>query len=154
MDFYFVFLSLIRNFGAVNKTHLTMTLTQVSVFIENKPGRTGEVIKILAENNINVLAFSQSDGKDFGIFRLIVNEVAKAVTVLKDASLAVMTTEVFAIECPNTTGSLAKILTDLAENEISIDYMYAFQYENLSKAIIRAKQMDACKEVLKKCGWA
>lgn len=131
-----------------------MTLTQVSVFIENKPGRTGEVISILAENNINVLAFSQSDGKDFGIFRLIVNEVAKAVKVLKDHSLAVMTTEVFAIECPNTTGSLAKILTDLADGGISIDYMYAFQYEDMSKAIVRAKDMEACKDVLKKCGWA
>lgn len=131
-----------------------MTLTQVSVFIENKPGRTGEVINILAENNINVLAFSQSDGKDFGLFRLIVNEVEKAVNVLKDHSFAVIPTEVFAIECPNTTGSLAKILTDLADGGISIDYMYAFQYEDISKAIVRAKDMAACEDVLKKCGWA
>ncbi|MCF0197092.1 MAG: ACT domain-containing protein [Bacteroidaceae bacterium] len=130
-----------------------MTLTQISVFVENKPGRVGEVIKVLADNGINVLAFSQSDGKDFGIFRLIVNEVAKAVKVLKEASLAVMTTEVFAIECPNTTGSLAKILSDFSENGISIDYMYAFQYEDMSKAIIRAKDSVRCTEVLKKCGW-
>ncbi|MCF0202892.1 MAG: ACT domain-containing protein [Bacteroidaceae bacterium] len=130
-----------------------MTLTQVSVFIENKPGRIGEIIKILADNDINVLAFSQSDGKDFGIFRVIVNEVAKAVKVLKNASLAVMTTEVFAIECPNTTGSLAKILGDLSEGGVSIDYMYAFQYEDISKAIIRAKDMVGCRNVLKKCGW-
>ncbi|MCQ2243231.1 MAG: amino acid-binding protein [Bacteroidaceae bacterium] len=131
-----------------------MTLTQVSVFIENKSGRTGEVINILAENNINVLAFSQSDGKDFGLFRLIVSEVEKAVKVLKDHSFAVIPTEVFAIECPNTTGSLAKILTDLADGGISIDYMYAFQYEDISKAIVRAKDMEACENVLKKCGWA
>ena len=70
-----------------------MTIKQLSVFLENRTGRINEVAKILGASNINMKAFSMAETADFGILRLIVPEVDKAVQVLRDASFAVMLTD-------------------------------------------------------------
>ncbi|MBQ5694835.1 MAG: amino acid-binding protein, partial [Bacteroidaceae bacterium] len=103
-----------------------MTIKQVSVFLENKTGRINHVTKILAANNINMLAFSMAETTEFGILRLIVSDVEKSVKVLRNANFAVMLTDVVCIACPDVAGSLATVLDQLAEHEIFIEYMYAF----------------------------
>jgi hypothetical protein len=87
-----------------------MTIRQISVFLENKTGRINEVAKILGNNGINMKAFSMAETADFGILRLIVSEVEKAVAVLRDANFAVMLTEVVCLNVPNVAGALAGIL--------------------------------------------
>jgi len=101
-------------------------LKQITVFLENKPGRMEEVTGCLAAEDINLHALSIADTTDFGILRMIVSDPEKAVHVLKENSFMVKTTDVIAFATGHSPGSLHKILQELKKLDISIEYMYAF----------------------------
>ena len=128
-----------------------MTIKQLSVFLENKTGRINEVTKILGKNGINMHAFSMAETTDFGILRLIVSEVDKAVEILRNENFAVMLTDVVCISCPNVAGSLSAILEKLAEKEIFIEYMYAFADGDQANVVIRPNTIENCLGVLDTC---
>ena len=128
-----------------------MTIKQLSVFLENKTGRINEVTKILGKNGINMHAFSMAETTDFGILRLIVSEVDKAVEILRNENFAVMLTDVVCISCPNVAGSLSAILEKLAGEEIFIEYMYAFSEGEAANVVIRPTDITRCVSVLTSC---
>ena len=128
-----------------------MPIKQLSIFLENKTGRINEVTKILGKNGINMHAFSMAETTDFGILRLIVTEVEKAVEVLRNADFAVMLTDVVCICCPNVAGSLSAILEKLAETNICMEYMSAFAEGDTANVIIRPNNISECYKVLKDC---
>ena len=128
-----------------------MTIKQLSVFLENKTGRINEVTKILGKHGINMHAFSMAESTDFGILRLIVREVDKAVEVLRNENFAEMLTDVVCISCPNEAGSLSTILDKLAEQEIFIEYMYAFAEGDKANVVIRPNGIEKCVQVLQEC---
>ncbi len=125
-----------------------MIIKQLSIFLENRTGRINEVTKILGSNGINMQAFSMAETADFGILRLIVPDVEKAVEVLRAADFAVMLTDVLCVNCPNVPGALAKILDKLAEKRIFIEYMYAFSDSGSANIIIRPDDITAAVQVL------
>ena len=125
-----------------------MIIKQLSVFLENRTGRINEVAKILAENGINMQAFSMAETADFGLLRLIVPDVDKAVEVLRASSFAVMVTDVLCITCPNVPGSLSSVLEKLASNDVFIEYMYAFSDGDSANVVIRPTNLDAAVNVL------
>ena len=125
-----------------------MTIKQITVFLENKTGRLNDVAKVLGANNINMLAFCIAETVDFGLMRLIVHEVDKAVDVLRDAGFAVILTDVIAIHCDNKPGALSKILESLAENDIFIEYMYAFAQSERADVIINPNDLEKCVRIL------
>jgi hypothetical protein len=128
-----------------------MKVEQISIFIENKSGRLAEITRILGEANINIRALSLADTSDFGILRLIVNDGAKATTVLKEAGFTVSMTEVVAVEVPDRPGGLSAILQTLDREAINVEYMYAFvercggnaviifRFDETDKAIVALK---------------
>jgi hypothetical protein len=128
-----------------------MTIKQVSVFLENKTGRINHVTKILAANGINMHAFSMAETTEFGILRLIVSDVEKAVESLRGADFAVMLTDVVCISCPDVAGSLAAVLDHLAEQDIFIEYMYAFAHGENANIVIRPNDINKCILALKDC---
>lgn len=128
-----------------------MTIKQLSVFLENKTGRINEVTKILGKAGINMQAFSMAETTDFGILRLIVAEVDRAVEVLREANFAVMLTDVVCISCTNEAGALSSILDRLSEKDIFIEYMYAFAEGDKANIVIRPSDIERCTEVLKSC---
>ena len=128
-----------------------MTFKQLSVFLENKTGRINEVAKILGANGINMKAFSMAETADFGILRLMVSEVDKAVEVLRDASFAVMLTDVICMNVPNVAGALSVILETLAANDIFIEYMYAFSEGETANVVIRPNDIDRCVSIVSDC---
>ena len=128
-----------------------MTITQLSVFLENKTGRINDVAKTLAKYDINMHAFSMAESTDFGILRLIVSDVDKAVEVLRAENFAVMLTDVVCISCPNVAGSLSAILECLAVEQIFIEYMYAFAQGDTANVVIRPNDLKKCVQVLEKC---
>lgn len=125
-----------------------MTIKQVSVFLENKTGRINEVAKTLSLHGINMQAFSMAETTDFGILRLIVSDVDKAVDVLRNENFAVMLTDVVCLHCPNKAGALANILEQLAANEISIEYMYAFAEDDMANIVVRPTDIVLCEKAL------
>ena len=125
-----------------------MTIKQVSVFLENKKGRINEVAKTLSRHGINMQAFSMAETTDFGILRLIVSDVDKAVEVLRGENFAVMLTDVVCLHCPNKAGALAHILEQLAASEVSIEYMYAFAEDDMANIVVRPTDIALCEKAL------
>ncbi len=103
-----------------------MIIKQLSVFLENRAGRLTELTGILAENDINISAFSIADTADFGILRMIAGKPELAEKVLKENGFAVKITDVICMTVPHKPGGLHRALQILSDNGISIEYMYAF----------------------------
>ncbi len=125
-----------------------MIIKQLSVFLEDKTGRLTEMTKILADNDINISAFSIADAADYGIVRMIVGKPELAVQVLKDKKFSVNTTDVVCLIVPHKPGGLYKALNILSSNNIDIDYMYAFALENSASVVIRSISNDKVISVL------
>ena len=119
-----------------------MTIKQLSVFVENSPGRLAEITEILGEENIDLRAMSIADTSEFGILRLIVDETEKAYDVLKKAGCAVSVTPVLAVEIEDTPGSLAKIIRILAQEGVSVEYIYAYITRKVNNAYVIFKVED------------
>ena len=103
-----------------------MYIKQLSVFVENKPGRLAEITSAIAEKGINMRALSVTDTKDFGILRVIVDKPDEAAAVLKSAGLTVSLTNVIAIGIDDKPGAFASAIKVLADADITVDYIYAF----------------------------
>lgn len=125
-----------------------MIIKQLSVFIENKKGRLTEITKILAENDINISAFSIADGTDYGIIRLIVGRPDLAYKVLKEQNFSVKITEVACIVVPHKPGGLYKALQIISDNNIDIDYMYAFAADTSAIVVIRTESIQKLVDTL------
>lgn len=125
-----------------------MIIKQLSIFLNNKIGRFADVIRILANENINLKAFTVSESSDFGILRLIVDDTDRATAVLREANFAVSQTDVVLIETPDTPGSLSPAIDMLTSAGISIEYMYAFSSNNRAKVVIRTNDIARCEELL------
>jgi hypothetical protein len=128
-----------------------MIIKQVSVFLENKSGRLNEVTKILGDAGVNISAFTIADTSDFGILRMIVSDPQKACDVLKENAFSVQTTDVVLAKTPNKAGSLSKLLEVLINEEVFIEYMYAFSMKDEGAVtVIRPTRVQRCVEMLQK----
>ncbi len=130
-----------------------MAVTQLSVFLENKPGRLAETVRTLKENRINIRALSLADTKDFGILRLIVSDTALAKQVLSGDSV-VMTTDVLALRMDDRSGALYDILQVFESAGINVEYMYAFTGSAADSAyvVLRVDRIEASEAALKAAG--
>ena len=124
-----------------------MKIRQVSVFIENKVGRIMEITEALGESKINLRALSLADTSDFGVLRMIVDNVDKALSVLKDRGFIVKETEVVAVEVPDKPGGLARVLEILCIENINVEYMYAFFEQPKDKALLIFRFEDPGKAI-------
>ena len=132
-----------------------MKVEQISIFLENKPGSLENVTRILRDANINIRTLSLADTTDFGILRLIVNDVNTALNVLKENGLRVSRTNVVAVEVPDRPGGLHSILETLSKNGVNVEYLYAFVERSGENAVIifRFDALDAAIDVLLKNGF-
>ena len=132
-----------------------MKVEQISIFLENKPGALENVTRLLKEANINIRTLSLADTSDFGILRLIVNDVSTALKTLTDNGLRVSRTTVVAVEVPDRPGGLHSILEVLAKNGINVEYLYAFVEKSGENAVIifRFDSPDNAIDVLLKNGF-
>ena len=102
-----------------------MSVKQISVFLENRPGSLHEMTRVLANNNIDLRGLSLAETSEFGIVRLIVDDVLGTATVLKDAGFISSLTDVLAVEVLNVPGGLNRVLEILDGAGVNIEYMYA-----------------------------
>lgn len=126
-----------------------MIIKQLSVFLENKTGRLTEMTKILSEHGINISAFSVAETADYGIIRCIVSKPEEAMQVLKDNRFSVRMTEVVCLIVPHEPGGLYHALKILSENNVAIEYMYAFAFNDAATVVIRSESNEHTVKVLK-----
>ena len=103
-----------------------MSVNQISVFLENRPGALQAMTAVLKENDIDMRAFSLAETSDFGIARIIVDDVYKTTTVLRDAGFVHNVTPVLGVAVPDVPGGLNSVLQALADAGVNVEYMYAF----------------------------
>ena len=130
-----------------------MAINQLSVFVENKPGKLLDIVKALSSAQINIRAMSIADTTDFGILRLIVSDTDKAKDVL-ESDCIVTVTPVIAAEMSDKAGALSSILEDFSYENINIEYMYAFTASTALGAyvVLRVDDNDAAERILKSKG--
>ena len=101
-------------------------INQISVFVENRPGALQSMTAVLKDNGIDMRAFSLAETSDFGIARIIVDDVYKTTTALREANFVHSVTQVLGVALSDTPGGLDAILRVLADAEVNVEYMYAF----------------------------
>lgn len=132
-----------------------MRVEQLAVFLENKSGRLAEITSIIAKEGINIRALSVADTADFGILRLIVDDVEKTQTALKKNGFTVGKTNVLAVEVEDKTGGLAHVLSAIHQEGLNVEYMYAFVNKTGENAVLifRFEDMDKAISSLKDKGF-
>jgi len=130
-----------------------MKIRQISIFLENRPGRLAALCQTLADAGVNLSTLMLSETGEFGLLRLITPDADKARAVVEKAGYAVTTSEVLAIQVSDKPGGLADILTLLEPHKISVEYMYAFVCrQGRAIMIIRFDDLDRAIDVLQKAG--
>ncbi len=132
-----------------------MNVTQLSVFIENKPGHLQNILKILAEVDVNIVTLTIAETSDFGILRLIVSDADRGAKALKDNRITCSTTDVLAIELDDSPGSLHHAIETFTSHNLNIEYMYAFTEKREDKAVMifRFDDIEAAKKALAEEGF-
>ena len=133
-----------------------MSVKQISVFLENKKGRLAEVTKTLSHEKINIRALSLADTADFGVLRIIVDNPDRSVSVLKAHGFVAQVTEVIAVEVEDKPGGLSHILEVLDQDNVNVEYMYAYVEKSRDNAIVicRIDDRDRALQILEKNGIA
>ncbi|HIJ59146.1 MAG TPA: ACT domain-containing protein [Nitrospirae bacterium] len=131
-----------------------MKVKQISIFLENKKGHLLQVLETLGKANINIRALSIADTSEFGILRIIVPDVEGAKKALKKGGVAFNENDVFAVGVSDKPGGLAEALKVLSDNDINVEYLYAFVTKSAEKAVVVLKTEDIDKsiKILKKSG--
>ena len=131
-----------------------MTVKQISVFLENRPGALAEFTKILEMSSIDLRALSLAESEDFGIVRVIVDDPYKTIRILKEEGYICSVTKVIAVEIADKPGSLVKMLNVLGDNDVNLEYSYAFLAKKANSAfmILRVADNDKAIKVLTQNG--
>ena len=133
-----------------------MAIHQISVFLENKPGTLDAMTGVLAKADIDLRALSVAETKDFGIVRMIVDDVYETATILKDNGYINSLTPVIAVLIPDEVGGLHSILKTLTIAQVSVEYMYASlsgKAEDKAYMIFRVAETERAENALRRAGF-
>jgi len=131
-----------------HKPKTNMTINQLSIFIENKSGTLIKVLDLLKKSNIQIIASTIADTAEYGIYRLICSEPARAYQELKTAGVAVALSDVFALELDNQPGRAADAIRIFSDANISITYMYTFMLNGKGILIFRTDNTEEARKAI------
>jgi hypothetical protein len=125
-------------------------IKQISIFMENKPGRMARVAKALADANVNIRALTIAEAGDFGIVRMVVDDTDRGYKVLREEGFTVSETDVLAVAIKDSPGGLFEIANSLGMNNINVEYAYAFVTAKAERAmlILRVDDLSGATRVL------
>ncbi len=130
-----------------------MFAKQLSVFIENRQGRLGEVLGVLKDNGVNILSLSLADTTEYGLLRLIVSDPAKGKQELAEAGFSSLLSDVLVIEIPHTAGSLQKLLKEMEARCVSVEYMYGLSLAGeKAYVVLKASDLHVAEQAAEACG--
>ena len=132
-----------------------MSLKQLNVFVENKKGALVEITEALAKSEINMRALSIADTEEFGILRLIVNDTDTASELLEELGYLIKITDVVGVKIGDQPGKLSKALSVLDEQNINVEYLYAFmaRTEKHAYVVLRVADNTAAEAALENAGF-
>ena len=113
-----------------------MKIKQLSIFLQNRMGSLSKPLEVLSNANINIRAMCMADTSEFGILRLVVDNPEKGKDALEENNFLVKITEIIGVEMNDTPGGLTSVLNIIKENQIDLEYLYAFTHEKAGKAIL------------------
>jgi hypothetical protein len=127
-----------------------MIVKQLSVFVENKSGAIAHLTDLLGKNGINIRSLQIADSADFGILRLIVDDVEKALELVKSENYTAKLTDIISVVVPDKPNGLNELLRILTENNIEIDYLYVFLGKNNlgAQAILKSPNIKDVETLL------
>lgn len=129
-----------------------MTVQQISVFVENKSGTLLRVLELFKEARIQLIASTISDTVEYGIYRIICSEPARALGMLRAAGISADVSDVFAIELDNIPGRAADAVRLLSEAGIGISYLYSFLLAGKGILIFRTDDPAKTKRIIRERG--
>ncbi len=132
-----------------------MTIKQLSVFLENEPGKLAEFATVLSKQNINLRSITVAEAPDFGVVRIIVDDTLNAATLLRSENYVCSVTDVLAIEVQDKPGMMADMIATLGNEGINIDYMYTIlgKKKDVAYMIIRVDNNDKAASILNAKGF-
>ncbi len=130
-----------------------MIAKQLSVFIENRQGRLGDVLDVLKQNGVNILSLSLADTTEYGLLRLIVSDPASGREKLVEKGFSSMLTDVLVIKIPHKSGSLQELLGMLSNGGINVEYMYGLSIDGeTAYVVLKASDMRRADEIFAENG--
>ena len=132
-----------------------MAIKQLTVFVENKQGALVDITEILSKNEINLRALSIAETQEFGLLRVIVNDVEKTENILKEEGYIIKATDVVGVKIGDAPGKLSAALKVLDENKINMEYLYAFmaRTEKHAYVVIRVEDNALAEKALTDAGF-
>lgn len=132
-----------------------MISRQLSVFIENRQGRLGEVLGVLKNNNVNILSLSLADTTEFGLLRLIVSNPALTAEKLVKEGFSAMLTDILVVSIEHKSGSLQGALNALSDSGINVEYMYGLSvHGEKATVVLKASDLKKADEILAENGYS
>ncbi len=130
-----------------------MFTKQISVFIENRKGRLGDILDVLKASDVNIISMSLADTAEYGLLRIISDKPDEGKNALKAAGFSAMLTDVFIVSLPHTAGALQSILRVISDEEISVEYMYGLSVESQDASIVvKTSNLEKADEIFAKHG--
>ena len=129
-----------------------MKIKQLSIFLQNRMGSLSKPLEILTKSDVNIRAMCMADTSEFGILRLVVDNPKKGKEEQKKNNFLVKITDIVGVEMNDSPGGLTSVLKVIRENEIDLEYLYAFTHEKEGKAILllHAEDIDNLISILQK----
>ncbi len=125
-----------------------MVTKQISVFIENRKGRLGEILDVLKASGVNILSMSVADTAEYGILRLISDKPEAGKNALKAAGFSSTLTEVFILQIPHEPGGLQAVLRVISDEALSVEYMYGLSVQGSDASIVlKTSDLERADEV-------
>ena len=129
-----------------------MKIKQLSIFLQNRMGSLSKPLEVLTVADVNIRAMCMADTSEFGILKLVVDDPDKGKEALEQNNFLVKITEIIGVEMHDAPGGLTSVLNIIRDNNIDLEYLYAFTHEKEGKAILllHADDLDALIDVLNK----
>jgi hypothetical protein len=123
---------------------------QISVFIENRKGRLGDILDVLKASDVNIISLSLADTAEYGILRIISDKPQQGKEALTTAGFSSVLTDVFILKVPHEPGSLQKILRVISNEELSVEYMYGLSVgDGEASIVVKTSDLEKAQAVFK-----
>ncbi len=132
-----------------------MKITQLSVFLDNRPGVLADLTEYLGAKGVNIRALSVAESRDFGVIRMIVPDPSHVAELLGKKGYSIRKVEVLAVRVADEPGGLGKALRTLADEDLNVDYLYTFLDKLGGEAVVilRVDNLDFAKAILLEKGF-